>query len=116
MRKTLVIFAVLITLLSCGQKVKVWENPVIGVTRYNQYTIKKVVFAEDSTVLYFHVEYPSMGGFTFGKETYIEADGKHYLITGSDAFELGQYITTDPKTWEKDFKLYFEPMPRNTKM
>jgi hypothetical protein len=96
--------------------VKVWENPVIGATRYDQYTIKKVVFTEDSTVLYFHVHYPSMGGFTFGKETYIEADGKHYLITGSDAFELGQYITTDPKTWEKDFKLYFEPMPRNTKM
>lgn len=116
MRKSLVLFAVLFTLLSCGQKVKVWENPVIGVTRYNQYTIKKVVFAEDSTVLYFHVHYPSMGGFTFGKETYIEADGKHYLITGSDAFELGQYITTDPKTWQKDFKLYFEPMPRNTKM
>lgn len=116
MKHTIILLSALFALLSCGQKVKVWENPVIGATRYDQYTIKKVVFTEDSTVLYFHVHYPSMGGFTFGKETYIEADGKHYLITGSDAFELGQYITTDPKTWEKDFKLYFEPMPRNTKM
>ncbi len=116
MKRTIILLSVLFALLSCGHKVKVWENPVIGVTQYDQYTIKKVVFTEDSTILFFHVHYPSMGGFTFGKNTYIEADGKHYLITGSDAFELGQYITTDPKTWEKDFTLYFEPMPKNTRM
>lgn len=89
---------------------------MIGITQYNYFSIKKVVFSQDSTVLKFHVEYPSMAGFTFGKETYIEADGKHYLITGCDGFELGEYTNTDPVTWEKDFTLYFEPMPRNTRV
>ena len=116
MKRAIILLSTLFALLSCGHKVTVWEDPVIGATQYGQYTIKKVVFAKDSTALYFHVHYPSMGGFTFGKGTYIEADGKHYMITGCDGFELGEYTTTDPVTWEKDFTLFFEPMPGNTRM
>lgn len=116
MKKSVFLFAALIALLSCGQRVKVWDDPVIGVTQYNYLSVKKVLFYEDSTVIQMHIHYPSGGGFTFGKNTYIDADGKHYLITGSDCFELGQYIDTDPITWEKDFTLYFEPMPKNTRM
>ena len=116
MKKSVFLFAALIALLSCGQRVKVWDDPVIGVTQYNYLSVKKVMFYDDSTVIQMHIHYPSGGGFTFGKNTYIDADGKHYLITGSDCFELGQYIDTDPITWEKDFTLYFEPMPKNTRM
>ena len=117
MKKSIILFAALLALLSCGHKVVVWEDPIIGVTRYSYISIKQVAFYEDSTVLHMHIQYPSFGGgFTFGKETYIDANGKHYLITGSDCFELGEYISTDPVTWEKDFTLYFEPMPGNTRM
>ena len=118
MKKTIILFAVLITLLSCGQKVKVWETPMIGVTQYTYIKIKKVEFHQDSTVLRMKIQYPSLGGggFTFGKDTYIEADGKRYRITGCDSFVLGEYTQTDPKTWEKEFSLYFEPLPTNTRM
>ena len=117
MKKSMILFAVLFTLLSCGQKVKVWENPKIGVTQYTYITIQKVEFYNDSTVLRMKINYPSIGGgFTFGKDTYIEADGKRYLITGCDSFVLGEYTQTDPKTWEKEFSLFFEPLPRNTRM
>ena len=117
MKKSIILFAIAIALLSCGHKVKVWDDPVIGVTQYNYLSVKKVLFYEDSTVIQMHIHYPSSGGgFTFGKNTYIDVDGTHYLITGSDCFELGQYINTDPITWEKDFTLYFEPMPKNTRM
>ena len=117
MKKSIILFAVMITLLSCGQRVKVWENPQIGVTQYTYINIKKVSFYKDSTVLDMKIHYPSFGGgFTFGKDTYIEADGKRYPITGCDCFVLGEYTNTDPDTWEKEFTLYFEPLPRNTKM
>lgn len=117
MKRSIILITVLFALLSCGKGKVVWEDPIIGVTRYSNISIKQVAFYEDSTVLHMHIRQPSMaGGFTFGKETYIDADGKHYLITGSDCFELGEYTDTDTKTWEKDFTLYFEPMPRNTKM
>lgn len=116
MKRSIILVVALFALLSCGQREKVWNDPVIGVTRYGQFTIKQVVFTEDSTVLRFHVRYPSMGSFTFGKGTYIEADGQRYLITGCNSFELGEYVSTDPDTWEMDFNLYFEPMPRNTKL
>ena len=117
MKKSMILFAVLFTLLSCGQKAKVWETPMIGATKYTYVKIKKVEFYNDSTVLRMKINYPSIGGgFTFGKETYIEADGKRYLITGSDSFVLGEYTNTDPETWEKEFSLYFEPLPRNTRM
>ena len=36
MKRTIILLSVLFALLSCGQKVKVWENPVIGATRYDQ--------------------------------------------------------------------------------
>ena len=117
MKRSIILITVLFALLSCGKGKVVWEDPIIGVTRYSNISIKQVAFYEDSTVLHMHISQPSMvGGFTFGKETYIDADGKHYLITGSDCFELGEYTNTDSVTWEKDFTLYFEPMPRNTKM
>ena len=117
MKRAIILLSVLFALLSCGHKVKVWDEPVIGVTRYSNISIKEVLFYKDSTVLKMHIRHPSgYGGFTFGKETYIDADGKHYLITGSDCFELGEYTDTDAKTWEKDFTLYFEPMPTKTKV
>lgn len=117
MKRTIVLLSVLFALLSCGHKVKVWDDPVIGVTRYSNISIKEVLFYKDSTVLKMHIHLPSgYGGFTFGKETYIDADGKHFLITGSDCFELGEFTETDSKTWEKDFTLYFEPLPKTTKM
>ncbi len=117
MKKSVILLAVIISLFSCGNRVKVWENPQIGVTRYTYIRIKKVSFYKDSTVIDMNVNYPSFaGGFTFGKDTYIDVDGKHYLITGSDCFKLGEFTNTDPDTWEKDFTLYFEPLPRKTKV
>lgn len=116
MKRTAFLLIAAFALISCGQKEKVWENPMVGVSSADQITIQKVVFAQDTTYVFMENYYPSMVGFTFGKDTYIEADGIRYAITGCDSFELGEYITTDPDTWRKQFTLFFEPVPRTTKV
>ena len=116
MKRLIILFTTVCALLSCGQREKVWENPEIGSASVNYFTFDKVVFTDSSTAVYMQIEYPSMGSWRFAKETYIEADGKRYAAIGSDSIVLGEYTKTDPVTWKKNFVLYFEPLPRNTKL
>lgn len=116
MKRSIILFATIFALLSCRQKEKVWDDPIIGNTQFNYISFKKVVLTKDETTLYMHINYPSSGTFTFGKKTFISAWGKQYLIKGCDSFELGEYVHTDPKTWSMDFTLTFEPLPLSTKV
>lgn len=115
MKRLIVLFAVVCALFSCGQKEKVWERPEVGSASVNYFDFDKVVFTDTNTAVYMQIEYPSMGTWRFARETYIEADGKRYAAIGSDSIVLGEYTKTDPVTWKKNFVLYFEPLPRNTK-
>ena len=116
MKRLIVLFAVVCALFSCGQKEKVWERPEVGSASVNYFDFDKVVFTDSNTAVYMQIEYPSMGTWRFARETYIEADGKRYAAIGSDSIVLGEYAKTDPVTWKKNFVLYFEPLPRNTKL
>jgi|GEM_PF-1151425 len=116
MKRTIILFAAVFALLSCSQREKVWDDPIIGNTQFSYISFKKVVLSKEETTLYMRIEYPSMSSFTFGKETFIEAGGKQYAIRGCDSFELGEFVHTDSKTWSMDFTLTFEPLPRNTKV
>lgn len=116
MKRLIVLFATVCALLSCGQKERIWEKPDIGSASVNYFSFDKVVFTDSATVLYMQIEYPSMATWRFAKETYIEADGKRYAAIGSDSIVLGEWARTDPVTWKMNFVLYFEPLPRNTKM
>ena len=115
--KTIMLLSVL--LLSLGawaQKTVVWDQPLIGYTRYNYFTIQKVELAKDRTSLYMSITYPSEAWFRFSPDSYIEADGKRYAITGSDSIELGKEAHTSPQTMKKDFVLHFQPLPQKTKV
>ena len=116
MKRLIVLFTTVCALISCGQRERVWENPEVGSASVNYFDFKKVVFTDSCTAVYMQIEYPSMGTWRFAKETYIEADGKRYAAIGSDSIVLGEYTKTDPVTWKKNFVLYFEPLPRNTRL
>lgn len=116
MKRTIILSTVLLVLMACGQKEVVWEEPIIGHSRFTQLSVNKVVLSDEKTAVYMGIHYPSMNWFRFAKETYIEADGKRYAAIGSDSITLGQETYTDSKTWRKNFILYFEPLPKNTAM
>lgn len=100
----------------CAQKTVVWEQPIIGYTKYNYFSIQKVELAKDRTSLYMSITFPSEAWFRFSPDSYIEADGKRYAITGSDSIELGKEAYTSPQTMKKDFVLHFQPLPQKTKV
>lgn len=116
MKRAIILLNIMFALISCGQREVVWEDPIIGTSQYSYISINKVVMSKDKTALYMSIHYPSMGDFRFAKGTYIQVDGKKYVAIGSDSITLGVPATTDPVTWKKQFTLYFEPLPRDTKM
>lgn len=109
-------FALIAVVGIYAQKTVVWEKPVIGYTQYNYFTVQKVELAKDRTSIYMLITYPSEAWFRFSPQSYIEADGKRYTITGSDSIELGKEEHTSPQTWKKEFVLHFQPLPQNTKI
>ena len=109
-------FALMALVGICAQKSIVWEHPVIGYTKYNYFKIQKVELAKDRTSLYMSITYPSEAWFRFSPDSYIEADGKRYAITGSDSIELGKEAYTSPQTMQKEFVLHFQPLPQKTKV
>ena len=116
--KRVIMIALLAIVAMAGraQKTVVWEQPVIGYTKYNYFKIQKVELAKDRTSLYMSITYPSEAWFRFSPDSYIEADGKRYAITGSDSIELGKEAHTSPQTMKKDFVLHFQPLPQKTKV
>ena len=110
------VFALMAFVSICAQKTVVWEKPVIGYSQYNFFEIQKVELAKDRTSLYMQITYPSEAWFQFSPQTYLDVDGKHYAITGSDSIQLGVQTYTSPQTMKKEFVLHFKPIPQNTKM
>ncbi len=105
-------FALMAAVNIYAQKTVVWEKPVIGYTHYNYFTVQKVELAKDRTSIYILITYPSEAWFRFSPQSYIEADGKRYAITGSDSIELGKEEHTSPQTMKKEFVLHFQPCLR----
>ena len=110
------VFALMVSVGTYAQKTVVWEKPVVGYSQYNFFEIQKVELAKDRTSLYMSVTYPSDAWFRFSPQSYIEADGKRYGITGSDSIELGKEEYTSPQTMRKEFVLHFKPIPQKTKI
>lgn len=116
MKRIIVLFSIVCALLSCGHRDVVWDQPVLSCSTEDDITIKKVVITDDKTAVHMVIDYSPQSWFRFAKETYIEADGKRYAITGADSINLGEMSYTNPETWLRNFILYFEPLPKKTKM
>ena len=110
------IFAFMTFVGICAQKTVVWEQPDIGYSKYNYFKLQKVELAKDRTSLYMSITFPSEAWFRFSPDSYIEANGKRYAITGSDSIELGKEAYTSPQTMQKEFVLHFQPLPQKTKV
>lgn len=116
MKRFIVLLVIVCALISCGQRDVVWDEPILSCSTESEITIKKVVITDENTAVHMVIDYSPTRWFRFAKETYIEADGKRYAITGSDSINLGELCYTNPGTGLKDFILYFEPLPKKTRM
>ena len=116
MKRVIVLFSSVLALLSCGHREVVWDQPVMSCSTESSISILKVVINDEKTAVHMQVDYPPRSWFRFAKETYIDVGGKHYAITGADSINLGEFCYTNPTTGLKDLILYFEPIPKRTRM
>ncbi|MCH5174784.1 MAG: redoxin family protein [Prevotellaceae bacterium] len=124
------ILAVLATMLCytsaiAGEKKVVWEKPnvVMNESASRGFTIKKVVFTEDETVLHLHKQYFPKYWIKFVEETVLrDENGKIYPALNGQAveadetdLELGKEFWM-PESGEVDIALHFSPLPIDTKV
>ena len=92
----------------------VWEKPLKAYTTNDPFEIRKVELGKDRTTLY--ARYTGLPNYWFliSKDSYLQANGRQYEITGSDSIQLDTKSYTDD-SYKKDFVLYFKPLPKKTK-
>ena len=108
---------ILMALLSMSAQAKqetIWNNIIIGYTNVYRSEITKVGFYADRTEVDLHVNYPKGAWVSISKHTYIDVDGKHYLI--KDATKTGLENQYTLPTDNLDFTLVFEPVPQGTRV
>ena len=108
-----------------GEKKVVWEKPnvVMNESASRGFTIKKVVFTEDETVLHLHKQYFPKYWIKFVEETVLrDENGKIYPALNGQAveadetdLELGKEFWM-PESGEVDIALHFSPLPIDTKV
>lgn len=116
MKKTSFILTLLLTLtfsqFSYGEKVI--ERPRHGLMNTATIEIDKVILTDTATVLFIDAYFRPNWWIRIDTETYIVADGKKHVITGSKDIALNEehYM---PESGEDHFQLYFPAIPENTK-
>ena len=95
-------------------KTVVWEQPPKAYTVDPSFEVRKVELTKKKTILYARYSGLPKGEFLINKDGYLQANGKQYAIIGSDSIQLGSKSYIDDSC-EKDFVLYFEPLPKKTK-
>ena len=122
------VLAVLATVLClasamAGEKKVVWEKPgMIFGQSYAEFSINKVVFTKEETVVHIHAEYEPKYRIKFAEATVLRDEaGKTYAIRNGKAVEKGETDLVPgvefwmPESGEADIALHFEPMPLGTK-
>ena len=91
-------------LASCGYRQRVVENPLVGNAAT---TAMDVVTVLDVNAYY----YPNYW-IKIASDSYLQAKGKHYALTGADGIEPDSLFWM-PESGEASFRLMFEPLPDN---
>ena len=114
MNKKTIITALLAFIAMAGQGQVVWEEPMKAYTTSPLFEVRKVELTTERTILY--VRYSALPGYWFqiSKDCYLQTEGKQYSITGSDSIQLGSRFVLD-NSGRKNFVLYFNPLPIDTK-
>jgi thiol-disulfide isomerase/thioredoxin len=93
---------------------KVIERPVYGLQNTKTLEIDKIVLNDTATILYIDAYFYPGNWIRIDSATYIQADGKKYIITGSDSIGLNKEFWM-PESGEHRFTLFFPPLPKGTK-
>jgi len=114
MNKKTIITALITLIAMTGQGQVVWEEPMKAYTTSPLFEVRKVELTVERTVLYVH--YSALPGYWFqiSRDCYLQTGGKQYSITGSDSIQLGSRFVLDG-SGRKNFVLYFNPLPTDTK-
>lgn len=99
-------------LASCGYRQRVVENPLIGNAATTAMDVVKVQLTDSVTVLDVNAYYYPNYWIKIASDSYLQAEGKHYALTGADGIEPDSLFWM-PESGEASFRLMFEPLPDN---
>ncbi|MDF9829021.1 TlpA disulfide reductase family protein [Parabacteroides sp. PF5-6] len=93
---------------------RVIERPVYGFQNNTTLEIDKVELTDSATILYVDAYFYPNNWIRIDSATYIRANGKNYTVQGAEGIVLHAEHWM-PDTGEDHFKLFFPPIPKNTK-
>lgn len=100
--------------VGCNRQDIVVEKPDFSVRNTHTFEFSKVIINDTATLLYVDAFYRSKNWIRVDSATYLQADGKKYIINGSEHIKLHENFWM-PESGEASFVLKFPPLPRNTK-
>jgi thiol-disulfide isomerase/thioredoxin len=116
MKKTIItILLALVAMAGQAKKTIVWENPSVAYSAIPYFQIQKVEMTKEKTAMYVRMALLPGYGFRISEESYLQTNGKQYRINGSDGIPLGGDFIILDDSGRKDFVLYFNPLPLDTK-
>ena len=104
---------VLVALVGQAQKVKTWNDVVVGYSNVRILKVKKVTLYTDRTEVALHLDFRAGQWMSIAKETYLQAGDKQYLVKDATVIKLGEHYTMPTDTMS--FVLTFNPVPQDTK-
>ncbi|MCM1482983.1 MAG: hypothetical protein NC043_01495 [Muribaculaceae bacterium] len=113
MKRLLLSIMGLAALLTAVASTRVVEAPFIGATNALNLDFPRIELSDTSTVLHAKVTYRPKWWITISPESFIEAGGKQYYITGTSGILLGEHHTI-PESGVTEFDLYFPSLPEGT--
>ena len=125
MKKILLTIVVLLSIVGSQAKEKdvVWEAPSsISNNRSACFTVNKMEFKSDETVMHIGVVFPPKYWIKFVKESVLrDQDGNEYaIISGEPTYDGESRMEIDslfwmPESGEANLALHFQPLPKDTK-
>lgn len=92
---------------------KVIDYPIINFANTEVIDIQKVELTDSYTKLHVKAHFRPHYWIQIASDTYLNADGKKYVLTGAEDIELDSHFWM-PDSGEADFTLTFEPLPLST--
>lgn len=109
----LTLLLVAVTISAQAQQKKVVEQPPAMFANNTAVEINKVTLSDTETVLDVNAYFRPGYWIRIVSDTYLLADGKKYMVRTGEGITLDSLFWM-PQSGEAEFKLTFEPLPKNT--
>ena len=103
----------LVCLTGTAQKVKTWNEVVVGYSNVRILKVTKVTLYADRTEVALHLDFRAGQWMSVAKETYLQAGDQQYQVKDATVIKLGERYTLPTDTM--NFVLTFNPVPLDTK-